>query len=113
VVTQLIREGKVVRGFLGISGQTVPLPVKVIRYFQINHDSGVQIIDVSKGSPADLAGLKEGDVVITLDAQAIGSVDDIHRKLSRESIGKSLEMAILRGWTLRLEKVIIPAANPG
>jgi S1-C subfamily serine protease len=113
VVTQLIREGKVVRGFLGISGQTVPLPVKVMRYFQIAHDSGVQIIDVTTDSPADRAGLKEGDVVISLAGQAVDSVDDIHRRLTRESIGKSLDMAILRGWTARLEKVIIPAVYPG
>jgi len=112
VVTQLIREGKVVRGFLGISGQTVPLPVKVMRYFQISHDSGVQIIDVTKGSPADRASLKEGDVVISLGGQAVDSVDDIHRKLTRESIGKSLDVVILRGWTLRLEKIIVPASSP-
>jgi S1-C subfamily serine protease len=113
VVTQLIREGKVVRGFLGISGQTVPLPVRVVRYFQLDHDSGVQIIDVSQGSPADRAGLKEGDVVISIGRQAVDSVDDIHRKLSRESIGKRLELSLLRGWTSRLEKEIVPAEYPG
>jgi S1-C subfamily serine protease len=113
VVTQLIREGKVTRGFLGISGQTVPLPVRVVRYFQLNHDSGVQVIDVSPGSPAYHAGLKEGDVLVSLDGKAVNNIDDIHRRLSRESIGKHLDIVLLRGWTARLEKEIVPAENAG
>ncbi|MGD1118296.1 MAG: trypsin-like peptidase domain-containing protein [Dehalococcoidales bacterium] len=113
VVTQLIREGKVVRGFLGISGQTVPLPVRVVRYFQLTHDAGVQVIDVTAGSPADRAGLKEGDIVIEMDGHAVNSVDDIHRRLPGESIGKSKKIVLLRGWTRRLEKDIVPAESQG
>jgi S1-C subfamily serine protease len=113
VVTQLIREGKVVRGFLGISGQTVPLPVRVVRYFQLGHDAGVQVIDVSPKSPAHRAGLKEGDVVISIGGEAVNSVDDIHRRLTRDSIGKTIKIALLRGWTNRLEKDIVPAESQG
>jgi S1-C subfamily serine protease len=113
VVTQLMREGKVVRGFLGISGQTVPLPVRVIRYFQLEHDSGVQIMDVVRGSPADRAGLKAGDVIISLAGERIASVDDIHRKLTGASIGRSLGLVLLRDWTVRLEKEIAPSENQG
>jgi S1-C subfamily serine protease len=113
VVTQLIREGKVVRGFLGISGQTVPLPVRVVRYFQLRHDAGVQVIDVSPRSPAQRAGLKEGDVVISIGGEAVNSVDDIHRRLTRDAIGKTLKVVLLRGWTNRLEKEIVPAESQG
>jgi S1-C subfamily serine protease len=113
VVTQLLKEGKVVRGFLGISGQAVPLPVKVIRYFQLSHDSGVQVVDVVRGSPAHSAGLKEGDVIISLGDEPVISVDDIHRKLTKASIGKSLKMVLLRDWTVKLEKEIMPSENQG
>jgi S1-C subfamily serine protease len=113
VVTQLIREGKVVRSFLGISGQTVPLPVRVVRYFQLGHNSGVQVVDVAPNSPAHRADLKEGDVIISLGSEPVTSVDDIHRRLTREAIGKSLGVVLLRGWTARLEKSIVPAESPG
>lgn len=113
VVTHLIREGKVVRGFLGIAGQTVPLPVRVVRYFQLDHDSGVQVIDVSKDSPASRAGLQAGDVVISLGGKAVDSIDDIHRRLSRESIGKRMDLTLLRDWTVKLEKEIIPVEYTG
>jgi S1-C subfamily serine protease len=112
VVTQLIREGKVVRGFLGISGQTVPLPVRVVRYFQLDHDSGVQVVDVAKGSPAHRTGLKEGDIIIELGGEKVTSVDDIHRRLTREAIGKTLGVALLRDWTKRVDMSIVPAESP-
>jgi S1-C subfamily serine protease len=112
VVTQLIREGKVVRGFLGISGQTVPLPVRVVRYFQLDHDSGVQVVDVAKGSPAHRAGLKEGDIIISLGGRPVTNVDDIHRRLTREAIGKNLGVVLLRDWTEKVEISIVPAESP-
>jgi S1-C subfamily serine protease len=111
VVTQLIREGKVVRGFLGISGQTVPLPVRVVRYFQLDRDSGVQVVDVAKGSPAHRAGLKEGDIIISLGEEHVTSVDDIHRRLNREAIGKNQEVSVLRNWTKKVEMSIVPAES--
>lgn len=112
VVTQLIREGKVVRGFLGISGQTVPLPVRVVRYFQLDNDSGVQVVDVAKGSPAYRAGFKEGDIIISLGSERVTSVDDIHRRLTREAIGRSLGVVLLRDWTKKVEVSVVPAESP-
>jgi S1-C subfamily serine protease len=113
VVTQLIREGRVVRGYLGIAGQTVPLPVKVVRFFQLDRESGVQVVNVAVNSPADKVGLKEGDIIISLGGGPVASVNDIHRRLNKEAIGKSLDVVLLRGWTVRLEKAIVPVAGQG
>jgi len=112
VVSSLIREGRVSRGYLGISGQNVPLPVRVISYFQLNQDSGVEILDVSANSPAYGAGLREGDVIVSLDGKPIGGVDDIHRLLTRDVVGKRLEISLLRDWTNMLEMRIVPAESP-
>jgi S1-C subfamily serine protease len=111
VVSMLLREGKVIRGYLGISGQTVPLPVKVTRYFNLEQKSGVQVMGVETGGPAYIAGVKESDVIILIDGKAISSIDDVHRLLGRESIGKRLEVLLLRDWTTKLEKSIVPEAN--
>lgn len=112
VVIQLMREGKVVRGFLGISGQTVPLPVRVVRYFQLNQDSGVQILEVTPESPAHRAGLKEGDIIIAIGSEMVASINDIHHRLSGETIGKKLGVTVLRNWTNKLEKIIFPTEVP-
>ena len=112
VVTSLIREGRVTRGYLGIAGQNVPLPVKVVRYFQLSQEAGVQLMEVVPGSPAYLAGLKPGDILISLGDRPVGSVDDIHRLLIRESIGRPLNAVYLRDWTTRNETSITPARSP-
>jgi S1-C subfamily serine protease len=111
VVTLLLREGKVTRGFLGISGQTVPLPARVIRYFGLPQESGVYVMTVVKGSPADGAGLKEGDVLVRLGGQTVKTVDDIHRFLTAERIGEKLGITLLRDWTEKLEVYITPGRS--
>jgi len=112
VASALLRDGRVTRGYLGISGQTIPLAVKLVRHFQMEHAAAVQITSVVRHSPADLSGLKEGDVVISLNNKPVAGVDDIHRLLTRDTIGKKLEIVILRGWTRRLEKSIVPIITP-
>jgi len=111
VITLLLREGKVTRGFLGISGQTVPLPARVIRHFILPQETGVYVVQVMKGSPADNAGVKEGDVIISLADQTTSTVDDIHKLLTKERIGKELGIVLLRGWTQTLEANVIPDRN--
>jgi S1-C subfamily serine protease len=112
VVSLLLREGKVTRGYLGIAGQTIPLAVRLVRYFNLEHTTGVQIISVTAKSPADAAGLREGDVIISLDGKQVSSVDDIHRMLTRDAIGKVVQVAVLRDWTTKLEKKVTPAEMP-
>ena len=112
VASALLRDGRVTRGYLGISGQTIPLAVKLVRHFQLEHAAAVQITNIVRHSPADLSGLKEGDVIISLNDKPVAGVDDIHRLLTRETIGKNLPIVILRGWTMRLEKSIVPIITP-
>jgi S1-C subfamily serine protease len=112
VISLLITEGKVTRGYLGIAGQTVPLPVRIVRHFHLKYDKGVQVMDVNPDSPAHIAGLKEGDVIVSLGQDAIASVDDIHRRLGKDAIGKELEIVLLRNWTTRLEMSVVPTESP-
>jgi C-terminal processing protease CtpA/Prc len=62
--------------------------------------------------PAHRAGLKEGDIIISLGGEHVTSVDDIHRRLTREAIGRSMGVVLLRDWTKRLEMSIVPAESP-
>jgi S1-C subfamily serine protease len=110
VVSLLIREGKVTRGFLGIAGQKAPLPVRLVRHYQFTHDTGVQVLSVTAGSPADITGLKEGDIIVSMDENPTAGIDDIHRLLTRDVIGRELAIVLVRG-TARLEMMIIPAES--
>ena len=70
-------------------------------------------MNVFNGSPADHAGLKDGDVIISLAGQPVTSVDDIHKLLTAERIGQISEVVFLRNWTQRLETVVTPSENQG
>jgi len=98
VVAQLFSQGRVVRGFLGISGQTVPLPTRVVRHYNLPQESGVQIMAVVPRSPAEAVGLMEGDILLSLGDNRIATVDDIHRFLSGETIRKKVGLSYLRDW---------------
>src|SRR5213593_5112740 len=61
VAGRLIRDGKIKRGYLGVGGQTVPLPRRLIRYHQLPVETGILVVTVEPSSPAQQAGLVEGD----------------------------------------------------
>lgn len=98
VVSQLFSQGKVVRGFLGISGQTIPLPTRVIRHFNLPQETAVRIMAVVPGSPAQEAGLREGDIITRLGDNPVSTVDDIHRGLLGDTIGSRMAVNYLRDW---------------
>jgi S1-C subfamily serine protease len=107
VAGQLIMHGRIRRAFLGVGGQTVSIPRFIVRAQQLNTESGVLVIGVEKQSPAERAGLAEGDVIIALDGIAVRSVDDLHKLLSDSRIGASCRLALLRR-SQKLELHVVP-----
>ena len=97
VVPQLIRDGRVRRGWLGIVAQTVNFPRAAAHRAQLALQSGVLITEVQEGSPAHRAGLRPRDVIVGLDGSAVAGVDDLHRVLTVDLIDRETEVAILRG----------------
>ena len=64
-------------------------------------------MSVSNGSPARKAGLREGDVIVALDATPVAGVDDLHRLLTDARVGVSSSLTVLR-WTEKLELKVVP-----
>jgi S1-C subfamily serine protease len=100
VAAQLINHGRIRRSFVGFGGQTVPLVRQVVRYYQLPQESGVLVIAVEPGSPAEAAGLAEGDIIIRAGEHGATSVEAIQRVLTQETIGVSMTLVVLRGTEL-------------
>jgi S1-C subfamily serine protease len=96
VSVALIHEGRVRRAWLGIGGQTLALPRRIVRHFDLARDSGVRIEQVESGSPAADAGLARGDVIVALDEQPVATVDDLQRLLGAGAIGRSVAVRVVR-----------------
>jgi S1-C subfamily serine protease len=96
VIPDLMRNGRVARGWFGIAGQTQELSRALVRRLSLDVESGVLVVAISQGGPADSAGLHVGDVVLKLDGQPTATVDAIHKLLTRERIGRKVTLDVLR-----------------
>ena len=96
VVGQLLRHGRVRRGYIGVAGQNAPLSRRMVRYFDLPIEAGVRVMSVEAGSPASEAGLEEGDVIVAWDDTPVPSIDALHRLLTEQYLGTSAEVTVLR-----------------
>ncbi len=96
VIPDLMREGRVVRGYLGLAGQTAPFPKAAAARYGLSIPAGVQIVQIVPGGPAEKAGLRAGDVILSVDGKDAPSVDAIHRILDGNSIGREAGLRVLR-----------------
>jgi Trypsin-like serine proteases, typically periplasmic, contain C-terminal PDZ domain len=77
VIMELLKEGKVRRSYLGIGGQTVPLHRRIVRYYNLDIESGVFVTSVMKDSPASRSGISEGDMLIEFNGNPITGIDSL------------------------------------
>ncbi len=96
VLPALLRDGRVRRGYLGLAGQDVPLLRRVTRFHRLSQATGVFVISLEKDGPAGVAGVRDGDVIVSLDSIVVSTVDDLHRALTEERIGSFATLGILR-----------------
>jgi Do/DeqQ family serine protease len=94
VMQQLITRGRVVRGWLGIVIQD--LTDQLAGSFGVNEREGVLVADVMKGSPADAAGLKPGDIVVELGGSPIKEVPDLQRRVAAVRPGQTMKLTVIR-----------------
>ena len=104
VAGELIKDGKIRRGYLGVAGQDVRLTPRLVERFDLTTSSGLLVIGVADHSPAERAGAREGDVIIEYAGWPVAGVDDLHRLLTDKHVGVRSSMMVLRdGEKHRLE----------
>ena len=96
VVGQLLRHGRVRRGYLGVAGQNTPLPRRLVRHFDLSMESGVRVMSVEAGSPAAAAGIEEGDVLVAWNDKPLARIDDLHRLLSEDDFERVATVTLIR-----------------
>src|SRR5262249_14670969 len=107
----LIKEGKIRRSYIGVAGQNVLIHRRIVRFYGLPLETAVLVVSVEKNSPAERAGLREGDLIIGFNEKPIGSVHDLHKILVGEQIGISATLTVVRH-TEKLEMSILPAESP-
>ncbi len=111
VIPQLIRDGRVRRGWIGVSGQTITLSRRRLHLSHLDGTGGVLVTAVMANSPAESAGLRPRDIVVELAGARVGSVDDLQRLLVHEEIGHTVPITVMRDGARRIFP-LIPGDSP-
>jgi len=107
VTAWLIKEGLIRRSWIGVAGQNVPLHRRVVVFHRLAVDQGILVSGTEPGSPANRAGLREGDVIVAFAGEPVDSIDELHRHLVAEVIGVPSTLTIIRH-TEKLDLAVTP-----
>jgi S1-C subfamily serine protease len=110
IIASLMAEGRFRRAYLGIAGGPRPLPPRLAR--ELRQASGVEIVQVVEDSPAEAAGLRAEDLLVSADGEPITSVDQLHRLMVTDAIGRRIRFGVLRGGR-RVDVDLVPAELEG
>ena len=107
VASRLMRDGRVRRAYIGVSGQTISLTRRQADRYHLAAPGAVLVTSVEPSSPASRAGIVARDLIVSVGGVPVTTVDDLHRRLNEDAIGVSLEIALFHGGGRR-ELNIIP-----
>ncbi|MGZ3523566.1 MAG: S1C family serine protease, partial [Thermodesulfobacteriota bacterium] len=107
VAGRLIKDGKIRRSYIGLGGQNVPLLRRIVRFYHLPVESGILVVSIEENSPAQRAGLLEGDIIVAFDGQPVSGIDDLHKLLKEEKVGVKTTVTIIRR-TEKLTIAIVP-----
>jgi len=110
IVSRLIREGRVRRSYLGVSGARAPVSRAIARANDLRESSGVRVASVAPLSPARAAGVREGDVIVRFGREDIAGIDELQRQLDGDRIGVPTPLVVLRGREL-CEIIVTPSSS--
>ena len=98
IIAALMRDGRVRRAYLGIVGGTRRLPAQLAE--RIGRPAGLEVVQLLDGSPAAAAGVRAGDLIVSLDGRPIAGVGDLQRSLVGDLVGRAVEVTLERDGVL-------------
>ena len=97
VAGRLIKDGKIRRGYIGVAGQNVPLHRRLVRGHDLPAATGILVVSIEPNSPAQRAGLREGDIIAGFADHPVADIDALHRILTDHQPGVRAPVLVLRG----------------
>lgn len=110
VVSKLLQDGRVRRSYLGVAGERVPVGRGLARLHHLETASGIRVFSVEPTGPASAAGVRPGDIIVGFAGHAIAGVDELHRLLDDERIGRPAELVIIRAGE-RVRVTVVPRGD--
>ncbi len=108
VAGRLIKDGRLSRGYIGVAGQNAPVHRLLVRSHQLGAATGIFVVSIEQNSPAQRAGVRDGDIIVALDDHSTPDIDALHRLLTDHVPGSTAALTVVRG-TEKLVLYIQPA----
>ncbi|HEY3308262.1 MAG TPA: DegQ family serine endoprotease [Desulfuromonadaceae bacterium] len=110
VFTQLIKTGNVSRGWMGVTIQ--PVTEELAKSFGLKQSKGALVNDIMKGSPAEKAGIRQGDIITTFSGSEVKDPSHLQRLVADAGLGKPAKVKVFReGKSLELSITLVNAEN--
>lgn len=111
VTDELLRQGHVSRGYLGLGMQTVGLPEALRAQLGLPNELGLIVVTVQPGGPAERAGVLLGDVLVALDGAPVAELEHVQARLGGDRIGTTVTALVIRAGA-RVEARITVGEQP-
>jgi S1-C subfamily serine protease len=98
IISALMRHGRVRRAYLGLVSAPAPLPSVLAE--RVGRDSGLRVVEVVSGGPADRAGLRAGDLLVSAGGNPVSTAQDLQRLMFAEAIGRPMAITVMRNGAL-------------
>lgn len=111
IASQLIRDGKVFKAYLGFALQEVSVNPKILRHYHLPNQKGLFVVSIEGGSPASLSQIREGDIIVAFNGKPVNTLHELFRELTRKDILTAVDISVIRH-TEKLNLTIFPAQRP-
>ena len=112
VASRLLKDGRIRRSYIGVAGEHTPVPRRLAREHSPAVSSGIRVAGVEPSSPASAAGVEPGDLIVSFEGTPVAGVDELHRLLDEDRIGRPSRLVVLRGGSLR-QLTVVPRGDSG
>jgi S1-C subfamily serine protease len=97
VVDQLVKRGRIARGYLGVGMQPVAFPEGTRQSLGLSNERGLLVVTVAPGSPAENGGILLGDIIVSAEGSPITNMQSLQPFLDSENVGKNIALDVVRG----------------
>ncbi len=112
VASRLLRDGRIRRSYIGVAGEKTPVPRRLAREHALAVSSGIRVAGIEPSSPAAAAGVEPGDLIVSFEGVAVAGVDELHRLLDEDRIGRPSRLVVLRRGAL-CQLTVVPRGDAG
>jgi S1-C subfamily serine protease len=95
IIAELIQAGRIRRAYLGVAGGTRPLPPRLAAVLGLG--DGIEVVEVVDGSPAHVAGIRPGDILVAGDGAPLRHARDLQKMMTGDRVGAPVDITLIRG----------------